>query len=117
MHIVLVSNAPSKSLFVHVQIIIEIEYFILYYDIHTTLTLHNDIHSAIPGNSMDCVVGYTGVYSCCTPLDVHDYEDPLITDHNSLRTEPLYTGMKFYTIQVQCISFIDSGHPSDYWRP
>ena len=106
MHIVLVSNAPST----HV-------YTILYYDVHITLTLHNDIHSVIPGSSMDFVGGFTGVYSCCTPLDVHDHEDPLITDNNSLRTEPLFTGIKFYTIQVQCISFIDGGHPSDYWRP
>ena len=83
------------------------------------LTLHNDIHSAVSGSSMDCMGGFTGIYSCCTPLDVHDLEDPLITDHNSLRTQPHYIGIRFYniTIQVQCISFIEGGHPSDYWRP
>ena len=72
----------------------------LYIHAITTLTLHNDIHSVISGNSMDEVGGCTGVYSCCTPLDVHDHEDPLITDHNSPRTQPLYTGIKVYTIQV-----------------
>ena len=81
------------------------------------LTLHSDIHSAVPGSSMDCMGGFTGVYSCCTPLDVHDHKTHLITDYNSLRTEPLYSGIKFHTIQVQCISFIDGGHSSDYWRP
>ena len=96
MHIVLVSNALSTQIFfVYVHIL---PYTC--YDVHMTLTLHNDIHSVIPGNFMDDVGGYTGVYSCCTPLDVHDHEDPLITDHNSLRTEPLYAGITFYTIQV-----------------
>ena len=64
------------------------------------LTLHNDIHSAVPGISIGFVGGFTGVYSCSTSLDIRDHEDSLTTDHNSLRTEPLYTGMKFYTIQV-----------------
>ena len=106
MHIFLI--LPShKSLFVHVVIIIHI---------HTvmTLTLYNDIDSAVPGSSMDFVCGFTGVYSCCTSLDVHDHEDPLITNHNSLRTEPRYIGIRGITIQVQCISFIEGGHPSDY---
>ena len=86
-----------------------------------TLTLHCDVHSAVYGRSMDVVGGCTGVYSCCTPLDVHDHEDLLITDHNSLRTQPSNTGMRFcircITIQIQCVSFIDGGHSSDYWRP
>ena len=42
------------------------------------------------------------------------------TDHNTLRTEPLQTGkrsgVRCITIQVKCISFIEGGHPSDYWR-
>ena len=65
--------------------------------------------------------GYTGVYSCCTPLDVHDLKNSLITDHNSFRTEPLHTGtrsgVRCITIQVQCVSFIEGGHPSVYWWP
>ena len=65
--------------------------------------------------------GYTGVCSFCTPLDVHDLKAPLITDHNSLRTQPRYSGtrsgVRCITIQVQCTSFIEDGHPSDYWRP
>ena len=65
--------------------------------------------------------GLTGVYSCRTPLDVHGLKNPLITEHNPLRTEPLHTGtrsgVRRITIQVQCVSFIEDGHPSGYWWP
>ena len=85
-----------------------------------TLTLHNDIHSAVHGSSIEWVGGCTGVYSCCTPLDVHDLKNPSITDINCLRTQPLHTGVRngvrCITIQVKCISFIEGGVPSDYWR-
>ena len=32
---------------------------------------------------------YTCVYSHCTPLDVHDFNVPTITDHVPPKTEPL----------------------------
>ena len=93
------------------------------YMLHLTLTVHNDIHSTACGSSREWAGGYTGVYSCSTLLDIHDLKGPLITDHNTTRTEPLHnstntrSGVRCITIQVQCISFIEDGIPSDYWRP
>ena len=88
---------------------------------YLTLTLHSDIHRDVNGSSREWVGGYTGVYSFCTPMDICDLKNPLITDHNSLRTQPLYSGtmcgVRCITIQVQCVSFAEGGVPSDYWRP
>ena len=86
--------------------------------LHCTVTL---LFMVAPWS--DYADGYTGVYSCYTPLDIHNLKDPLITEHNSLRTQPLYietktrSGVICITIQVQCIFFIEGGIPSDYWRP
>ena len=94
------------------------------YILHLTLTLHSDIHSCtVYSSSSDEAEDYTGVCSCCTLLYVHDLKGPLITDHNSLRTQPLHRetntriGVRCNTIQVKCISFIEGGIPSDYWKP
>ena len=95
-------------------------FFIIIINYTMALTLHSDIHSAVDGSSRQWIGGYTGVCSCSTPLNVHDHEE-LITDTNSLRTQPLHTGtrsgVRCITIQVQCVSFIEDGVPSDYWGP
>ena len=85
-----------------------------------TLTLYSDIHTPGCFKYIISLGSYTGVYSCCTPLDVHYLKDTLLTDYNSLRTQPLYiignrSQSSRITIQVKCISFIESGIPRDYY--
>ena len=54
-------------------------------------------------------------------MDICDLQNPPITEHNSLRTQSLYSGtgsgVRCITIQVQCVSFAEGGVSSDYWRP